>query len=152
MMEAGREMDAMVAELVMRQCAHRERVRYCIEDGNSVDSGFTCKACGVDLYANECPRYSTDIAAAWTVVEKLGLSVIRSEDGWYAIKPTDIEHERISCTDKNSIRLIGRDGEIFTPADTPAEAICRAALAASRSSRGEGGRRTSNRSTEQGEW
>jgi hypothetical protein len=63
-MEAGREMDALVAELVM---GWEKRVF-----GDGVDywhlpGGAICEL--------DAPHYSTDIAAAWQVVEKLPFSV-----------------------------------------------------------------------------
>jgi hypothetical protein len=46
---ADREIDTDLHE-ALGGCAHRETEYYCIEDGNDVDSGFTCKRCGVDMY------------------------------------------------------------------------------------------------------
>lgn len=118
---AGRELDALIAEKVMGRCPHRETRRYCIEDGNSVDSGYECVACGKDVYGSErCPAFSTDMTAAWPLVEKLradGMEVdLLSEpgnvDGW-AVKTNRPDEE--FC-------------QIVTAPTAPL-AICRAALA-----------------------
>lgn len=38
-------------------CLHEETEYYCVEDGNSVDSGFTCKRCKRDTYGLKRPDY-----------------------------------------------------------------------------------------------
>lgn len=68
---------------------------------------------------------STDIKAAWEVVEKCGLSVVRSEDGWYAMKPEDIVHDSPSA-----INLIGSEDAELSAYESAPLAICKAALAA----------------------
>ncbi len=75
-------------------------------------------------------RYSTDIAAAWEVVEKMRIAVVPSEDGWYAIVPGDILHGSVRGTDVPNMTLEGREGERFVVNDNPARAICIAALKA----------------------
>jgi hypothetical protein len=75
-------------------------------------------------------RYSTDIESAWRVVEKMGLSVVRSEDGWYALAPEDIEHGTVRGTDYPKISLILAEGERPEPQATAPMAICLAALQA----------------------
>jgi len=42
-------------------CPHANTEYYCIEDGNSVDSGFKCKDCGKDTYGNSPP----DLTLEW---------------------------------------------------------------------------------------
>jgi len=54
--DAGLELDALVAEKVMGW------QMVCDDCGDGVDSTGT---------PNECPKFSSDIAAAWEVVEKL---------------------------------------------------------------------------------
>lgn len=78
------------------------------------------------------PEYSTEIAAAWLVVEKVGLSVVQSDDGWYAFKPEDIEHDSVRGTDVPRIALVGRDGQRWEPQPTMPLAVCLAALDAHR--------------------
>jgi hypothetical protein len=61
--EPGRELDALVAEKVMGLTA-----------GGVVKRTFRDPVTGVPTYAtthNSTPQYSTDIAAAWKIVEKL---------------------------------------------------------------------------------
>lgn len=41
-------------------CPHLEMEHYCIEDGNSLDSGYTCKKCGTDSYRLKRPDWPTD--------------------------------------------------------------------------------------------
>lgn len=66
-----REMDALVASKVMgHQIADSFGIEYCFDDG----------------YLIPIPRYSTDIAAAWLVVERMHASgywmkMVRGEDG-----------------------------------------------------------------------
>lgn len=71
-MKPGRELDALVAEKVMGQTADvRERWR-----GNCLcGRSETCAVCSWPL------SYSTDIAAAWEVVEKLDLLALYSLEG-----------------------------------------------------------------------
>lgn len=79
-MEAGRELDALVAEKVMGGKTHGETsepCRLCRGLGFS-HPAEPCEAC---QHTGTVPviyelRYSTDIAAAWEVVERL------EQDGW----------------------------------------------------------------------
>lgn len=66
-MEAGRELDALIAEKIMGQ-------DYSL---NSLEGSLVLK---------DPPHYSTNIAAAWEVVEKLGpdWDLISMEQGWIA--------------------------------------------------------------------
>lgn len=108
-MQAGRELDALIAEKVMRftQCTCN-----CALEPKMV-AGFTaCAVCGLDIPL----AYSTDIAAAWQVVEKLNLFrymvLNKNADEKYIIR-------RYS-------EWLFPDG--FTAASTAQLAICRAAL------------------------
>lgn len=70
MMIAGRELDALIAEKVMGRKV--ERWRY-FEDGyasTALRPRGKAESTGV-LITNNLPAYSTDIAAAWQVVERL---------------------------------------------------------------------------------
>jgi hypothetical protein len=152
---AGRELDALVAEKVMgldisvrpkhewKGDADGSRDIFAYEEGDYHNGpccvrchfGF-CHHCNPAGYDTPCApsetvaAYSTDIAAAWTVVEKMGLSVVRSEDGWYAIKPEDIEHSTVRGTAYPTLTLVGREFAYNTAYETAPLAICRAALAA----------------------
>lgn len=73
-MKAGRELDALIAEKVMNECCHDWH-----ECGPNVWD-YQCQKCGIkDSTFPHCTLktvgmdnpYSTDIAAAWEVVEKL---------------------------------------------------------------------------------
>lgn len=113
-MQAGRDLDVMIAEEVMGWAGIQRGVLG-TNEGVPIPHGFDPSTRGY----GSVPYYSRDIAAAWLVVEKCGLSVVQSVDGWYAVKPYDIEHGDVPGT-----------GARHRPAETPALAICRAALAA----------------------
>lgn len=130
-----REIDALIAEKVMGfnvRAEGRDHVGPCYSEG-----GF---------HEEPVPHYSTDIAAAWQVVEKLSLpnpdnileadnyppikinAVIRLNDGrWMARFDEAAElqsyYERDCYTDEMAKRS-------YAVAETPALAICLAALKA----------------------
>jgi hypothetical protein len=113
-MEAGRELDALVAEKVMGWVWQPDEKGGHYRDGN----GETF-ATGRTLGQPECPKYSTSIAAAWDVVELLAskgldVTVFVHPDGRAA-----------TCE-------IGFKGDlgIEPTADTAPHAICLAALKA----------------------
>lgn len=101
MVTVGRELDLLVAEKVFgweRSGKDGYGTPYWIAPGGGYHSG--------------APNYSTDIAAAWLVVDKAGvLALYKTPTGWRAV--------------------IGR-GEWTADANLPAEAICLAALRAER--------------------
>ena len=110
--KAGRELDAEIAEKVMGQ-------KMVTDAGNRV--GF--------------PHYSTSIADAWRVVERM------RERGW---------HVRVDATDAFAVRDAGiasntctmhenlpDGGYVIQQADTAPLAICLAALAATSPDRGD---------------
>jgi len=121
--QAGREMDARVAEKVMGwesvtdelEIAKREGVPECVDSQRwhrkqvwfNGNEKMACEECGT------LPDYSTSIAAAWEVVEKFeAMQLFRYTTGRY-----------IAClADGNSLH----EGE----ADTAPLAICKAALKA----------------------
>lgn len=94
-LEAGRELDSLVAEKVMKVPFRRRGIWH----KNPI----------------RCPHYSTDIAAAWAAVEKLG--------------PPEWVTLIYSKTDKYWECSLNSDAE-FSTAPTAPLAICRAALAA----------------------
>ena len=102
-MKAGRDMDALVAEKVM----------------GDTDAYYLPLGEGELNVAARVPRYSTDIAAAWQVVEKFGYSpsihVFRSHGGKWGCK--------ISLSSDPNV-----DAEYFGFAETAPLAICLAAL------------------------
>ena len=66
-MDAGRDMDALVAEKVMGWNNIEGGHGHPTESGPFVDCGCLSHA----YQKQEIPHYSTDIAAAWEVVEKM---------------------------------------------------------------------------------
>lgn len=120
-MPAGRECDALIAEKVMGYTlsdlsllAYPKYKLFDIESGEF--SG----------YVKEVPHYSTDIAAALPIAEKLKISLICSEDGWYAVVTEDVVH---TCNREPNVAKEVH-GKYWALADTIPLAICRAALKA----------------------
>lgn len=81
-MEAGRELDALVAEKVM-QFDHKHKINGCEEDCWY----DVCEYCGLEFHCEDTsgrcegyPHYSTDIAAAWQVVDRIAQLVIADEN------------------------------------------------------------------------
>ena len=121
-MPAGREMDALVAERVMGW-VH-----------------FTWKGYSYFLPQNEIPGpdvqlmiypgrpvplYSTDIAAAWLVVDKMGLSLVRVDAARWLVgqyRESEYLDTEMGCIDGH-FHYAG-----FAVSDTAPLAICRAAL------------------------
>lgn len=107
-MLAGRELDALVAEKVMGL-----RVKY-------RTPGFPYFEDYIDT-AHDVPRYSTDIAAAWAVVEKIhllnGLDLTYGQPREGGVPAWRIKRDH--CGDEE---------EDIAIADTVPLVICRAAL------------------------
>lgn len=103
---AGRELDALVAEKVMgwTRCDHRD-----LEDGL-----WWCRGDGAHIWPADWTP-STDIAAAWQVVERL-VALTNWEVQVFAKR-----HARY---------VVHASPFVVTEADTAPLAICRAALAA----------------------
>lgn len=115
-LEAGRELDILVAELLTGQSRLECRVDPMNRDGEP--QFFWGYPAGHDF----APEYSTDIRAAWLVVEKLRersdghFTLLAFTTNWRAGWMTPVEDDRLDCYHR------------FAVADTPALAICRAAL------------------------
>jgi len=106
---AGRELDALVVEKVMGY-RHHPWTQTIPEHWCRLPTGETC------LFA-DLPHYSTSIAAAWEVVERLPyrlVRIVREGGSWY-------------CTVGDELNY-----PMFAPirADTAPLAICRTALKA----------------------
>jgi hypothetical protein len=115
-MKPGRELDALVAEKVFNYSFEGlvERNRYWVSDkGYPMFNGQTVMV----------PFYSTDIAAAWQVVEKLSPIAIEK----YTSTTGDVWSVRF-CDPKLPGPKSHFDGKI--EADTAPHAICLAALRA----------------------
>ena len=79
-LEAGRDLDARVADLLgVTRPAWIPKREWLVHPGlgQYTENGWN----GV------CPPYSTEIAAAWQVVERMGLSVAQDKRGWAAYRP-----------------------------------------------------------------
>jgi len=121
---AGRELDALVAEQVMGiRCLHQAGS---IRDLAAAQ--HECQRCGAmiddrDFYAQRNLTYSTDLAAAWEVVEKLPYFAMwkRGASQWC------VQYK--SCHDIG-MHVIFNDCCEYIEADTAPLAICLAALKA----------------------
>lgn len=131
--EEMRELDARVAVEVMGWVIHHRNTAHWAPKGYGIGYRPCASTCSVDRWA---PTEKS--ADAWQVMEKAGLSLVKSEDGWYAIKPNDIQHGCLRGTDHNTIVLVGNEGEQFEPQETAQLAIVLAALSASNSQTKEG--------------
>jgi hypothetical protein len=107
---AGRELDALVAEKVMGWTSVRTGKKY---DASDFDDLYGQPPGGAD-WRYPVPRYSEDIAAAWGVVQKIGLFVgpFVAGEWWASLSIDDYLNSRCSK---------GATGPL---------AICRAALSA----------------------
>lgn len=105
---ADRCLDALVAERVMGIVSNVGVVGWMLDS-----RGYTVRV----------PEYSTDIAAAWQVVEKLDFTIVKVDEGWMVGK-LDIN----AFTNDSGVVY----GCIYDPglAETAPLAICRAALLA----------------------
>lgn len=119
-MQAGRELDALIAEKVMGLVWDETHCRICgWKLSATVEQGCVKDSCSLrpppSRRADEPPHYSTDIAAAWQVVEKISsysLTVIitnhMAAEGW-------------------NVEILGLEEDIGADATTAPEAICLAA-------------------------
>ena len=125
-LEAGRELDALVAEKVMGwKWDKGNSLQHLLlgpdgaigavifHDGIADDDGI--------VQPLDCPHYSTDIAAAWEVVEKLR----RANDGEYLFTINDAGMWYAKFLDEHG-EPVSRSGFC----DTAPLAICRAGLLA----------------------
>lgn len=113
--QAGLELDALIAEKVMGYERWEEDLWVATSDG----------------FADELPHFSTDIAAAWEVVEKMRVQGVHlgvapwGKDEWEAFEKMDHLNEArqwVSSRGDDCVHVFG--------VDTAPLAICRAALAA----------------------
>ena len=122
-MKPGRELDAIVAEKVMgweKFLIDQSAPYYSDEDkkrGYFWMIGTVSVGCTNNDGSPKCPRYSTNIAAAWEVVEKLrGVWDIRSMSTTWVVRL--------------SIQVGTSDKRVGAEAETVQHAICLAALKA----------------------
>jgi hypothetical protein len=131
-MVAGRELDALVAERVLGWKLI-DRIEMGWGEGPDVwdcTNGKDADECYSPTRQHFAP--STDISAAWAVVERM------AEDAHYL--DVTFEPEDESRTWNCKLRLAGSKGEVEAYADTAPLAICKAALAALAPAAAEGGR------------
>lgn len=117
---AGRQLDAEIAEKVMGYAM----TAVARSDSESIGLDFESEDWQV------LPHYSTDIAAAWAVATKLGLTVIPVEEWWQAGRSSGTVLFRKSEADTGG-ELFIEDFRMANPAValTAPLAICLAALA-----------------------
>lgn len=122
-MPAGRGLDALIAIKLLGLSVEHLPVVYeegYTEDGTDGWSGFVCPRCRrpEDMLDEPCAKnYSTDISAAWKVVDKL------NRDGWYVSVFTGHKFE---CALSHPNPKRGN----YCKGETAPLAICRAALLA----------------------
>lgn len=112
---AGRELDALVAERVMGM-GSQWTVRL-NDDGTFTPTGEVWY---------ECPEFSTDIYAAYRVMQKLGLALVPQSDGdggwtWLACDLTSVSYA-------GTITLDPKPGTAWSAPTAPL-AVCWCALA-----------------------
>ena len=136
---AGRELDAMIAERVMGLtpdrfdpvCIVRRHTTDEAEYDRILGWGGWCYTCRkpISETAKVPPHYSTDIAAAFQVVEAMRAKLpVFFELRWSG----SITHsaDKVESQGHWVARFADMGGQAFVAADTPAEAICLAALKA----------------------
>lgn len=112
-MEAGPEMDALVAERVFGWAGWKRAEGDCLH-------GIPPDATGRDRHGTCVPNYSTHIAAAWIVVDKLArLSFGIDREQCFGVRYD------VRCYDDPDMR-----DKVRATAETAPLAICRAALLA----------------------
>lgn len=123
----GRELDSLVAEKVMgfRWWRSSQTGRRAIFPDDKVQPWFKEVASGDESFCSDhdwaVPHYSTDIAAAWTVVKKLG------DDGW----SMNLEWKGSDRSYANTAEVsFSRSFVAHAVADTAPLAICLAAIRA----------------------
>lgn len=125
-MEAGRELDALVAEKVMGKKTRRLSGNlYCWEyDGDYKN---------LHGLAQPIPAYSTDLSAAWEVVEKLCNWDV--DDNMLVLQGQGPDLEKKRSPDGEApqwweAEIAGTWGKVMVEAETAPLAICLAALKA----------------------
>lgn len=125
-MQAGRELDAMIAEKVMgvtiQEFGSDSFGGYCLKKENG-DLYYFKGDCQIKFSIDEAkeiiPRYSTDILAAWEVVEKMKKN--------YGIN-IEIRDYAVSCEIQGEFKTFGAS-DVREHGSVPL-VVCRAALKA----------------------
>jgi len=119
-MPAGIDMDISVVTRVMGYLRLQYPAKPCLQ--KPTPDGVMM------LY--DCPRFSTDISAAWEVVEKNQLSLIQLDNSWFCGQ-YDLNQEYFDTEDGIIDGHFSRRTNKFCVAPTAPLAICRAGLLAS---------------------
>ena len=114
----GRELDALIAVKVFNW---KEEVN---DDGIKIYISHS----GIRHRVESLPNHSTDIKSALPIMAKMRISVICSEDGWYATVTDDIIHSDVIRRYTYKYKQVY--GKHWALADNVPEAICKAALCA----------------------
>jgi hypothetical protein len=126
-MEAGRELDALVAEKVMGHIPMTVRqacgISLADREDDEVVIGIAPGVPPTYAYLNDLPRYSTDIAAAWEVVARIIVLGFRHPLVRY-------DNDRPEGRERWTAAIIKPDGKGGARGDafTAPHAICLAAL------------------------
>lgn len=140
-MPAGREMDALIAEKVM---GHRPEYGCFVDDGHSDDCVTDICDCVIaeslhkdgEKFPDKCQYwrvvdpfpYSTDIAAAWEVVEKIKDTNMDSYK--YGANSFELSRNRPMQPSRLYACRFNSNNNGYSYAETASLAICRAALKA----------------------
>lgn len=123
-MEAGRELDALVAEKVMRlsPCDAWQMFRWTMNGGEWIHRNEICQYDNKCYPAQNCPYYSTDITAAWEVVVKM-----ENDDYWWTAEDVNPNSDPVaySCTFSKNGKWYTAEWDFSMPL-----AICKSALLA----------------------
>lgn len=115
-LQAGRELDAMIAEKVMGWAP----VLHYGERGTGYWAPSGCESDGAWVTDGDVPFYSADMAAAWEVVEEM------ARRGW----KVDVQSR---CPPRWAVHVnfaLPITGRVFERSDSAPHAICLAALKA----------------------
>lgn len=135
-MKAGRELDALVAEkvmgLIVPEWGEDTLCPYCGSEMRYCGTGSRCSTCQEWRYGRY-KEYSTDIAAAWEVVERLCNWDV--DDNMLVLKGQGPDLEKKEWPDGEAAEwweaeIGGTWGKVVAEAEKPALAICLAALKA----------------------
>ena len=118
-MEAGERLSELVAERIMKECYHQHW-----EDKKW---SIFCRKCGEStFYHQHSQAYSTDISAAWKVVEKMVGGGYAFCFDWASGKIATV----IRCIFEENFSKAESEESEWTEGKAAPEAICKAALLA----------------------
>ena len=139
-MPSGRELDYLVATKIMHESPPDKYIQEGNEWVNYVEDVWE-ETRSITTYRVVWPdNYSTDIAAAWQIVEKLNMAIIPiSDDGWHDDGTYEYPKRSgwVAFVEATQESIYAGQWGTFTPmeieshfiiSDTPPLAICRTAL------------------------